>query len=646
MTAALLDLNEINDEDLTLEDQSDMLEIALDYLLSESVFKDEELDWLSKFREGKGTPAEEAKAAKACRRYSRRLKKVGLELPKKWKSTYRLEGMEVWNDTKESGPYTLSWGMAGRVLECDCIAAQHNNHCGHVEFACDYLSPPDLQPVPQLESMLAIPEEAISRPAPVQKSPVALAENPVRITATPASVPAQKDEPVQMTEYELLPGIKASKSQWEARNELIAFCQGHEGQTACLSGFAGTGKTTLIQSIAKQLKRQNPDYSIAFTAVSNKAVRVLAEMAKQAGLEVDCHTCSTLLGLTPDYDEQGKLIFVQSDNGDSLIDGYDLVVIDECSMISINMWNQIIADTTLLTKLIFMGDAYQAPPIDEGLSPSFYATSKTVALTEVLRYSGAIADLVLQSRDRIGEQKVRKAKTAMGKTSNVIVPSSDQWLFHMVQAFKQTEGTKDARNIRAIAYTNRKVGILNRTVHKALYGENASEYVVGMRLIANAHYSEADPITGQSKRLLTNSDEMIITQAIKGRMGNFNVWFLNVQLDDSDKQPVAITVVAKESREAFALKIDALKSRAEWTEAEALANEFADVLPAFAITAHKAQGSTYRSVFVDAKDFLQNTRCFQTKFPGSDQEVIAYERNILLLVAYSRTQKNLFIRYT
>ncbi|MEL6881122.1 MAG: AAA family ATPase, partial [Cyanobacteria bacterium J06607_10] len=125
---------------------------------------------------------------------------------------------------------------------------------------------------------------------------------------------------------EVLPGIELSQQQWEALQALEDFVQSDE-KIYLLTGYAGTGKTTLLQALITRLQQQYDRRPIVLTALSNKATKVLQAMAYRWGCEVDCMTCCKLLGLKPVIDkETGGQKFEPDRDRKNLTTEYDLVV--------------------------------------------------------------------------------------------------------------------------------------------------------------------------------------------------------------------------------------------------------------------------------------------------------------------------------
>ena len=134
---------------------------------------------------------------------------------------------------------------------------------------------------------------------------------------------------------EILPGIELSEEQWEALQAIEEFLQS-PSKLYLLTGYAGTGKTTLLQALVTHLREQGCDWPIALTAFSNKATKVLKTMAAQWDLkQVESVTCCRLLGLKPVIDTgSGEQIFKSVSDQHNQVPDYRLVIVDECSMIN------------------------------------------------------------------------------------------------------------------------------------------------------------------------------------------------------------------------------------------------------------------------------------------------------------------------
>lgn len=125
----------------------------------------------------------------------------------------------------------------------------------------------------------------------------------------------------------------------------------HEKYT-CISGFAGTGKSTLVQFIIQELKLN--DDEIAYCAYTGKAAMVL----KQKG----CPGATTAHQLVYYNKELPDGTFVHTPLRAPENPKLKLVVVDEVSMLEREMWDILMSWDVYV---IALGDPYQLPPIHE-----------------------------------------------------------------------------------------------------------------------------------------------------------------------------------------------------------------------------------------------------------------------------------------
>ena len=135
-----------------------------------------------------------------------------------------------------------------------------------------------------------------------------------------------------------------------------------------LAGYAGSGKTTIIKKILDTYFRR-----VAVSAPTHKAKKVISNITNREGV-----TLHSLLGLRPDLDLDD---FNPNDPQFSpivppKISDFDWVIIDEASMINSDLF-ELVKKTVkgMGTKVLFMGDPAQIPPIGEKESVVFFDES-------------------------------------------------------------------------------------------------------------------------------------------------------------------------------------------------------------------------------------------------------------------------------
>jgi len=130
-----------------------------------------------------------------------------------------------------------------------------------------------------------------------------------------------------------------------------------------LGGYAGTGKTTLIGRIAESIGK-----SIAFVAFTAKAALVLKSKLHAYGIYTDrsrnfCGTIHSLI-YKPVIDEKTQQVIAwEKKDYDDL--GYDLIVIDEASMVDEFILNDLLSYET---PILAVGDCFQIPPVEGRLN--------------------------------------------------------------------------------------------------------------------------------------------------------------------------------------------------------------------------------------------------------------------------------------
>jgi len=204
--------------------------------------------------------------------------------------------------------------------------------------------------------------------------------------------------------------IKFTDDQKDAIKQIFDFLPDTQSKTYGLYGYAGTGKTTIIIEILTFLLRHKLIKSIVFTAPTNKAVNVMKSKFRnylkylynayydrdppehlgfdeivdkfyEIGIKIDFITIHKLLKFELDFGSDGDMVFVKG-SGESLISQYEIIVIDECSMIPIKLVEHIFSELRSQVqkkcdnfkktpKVIFSGDPAQLPPVSEKLSIIF-----------------------------------------------------------------------------------------------------------------------------------------------------------------------------------------------------------------------------------------------------------------------------------
>ena len=432
--------------------------------------------------------------------------------------------------------------------------------------------------------------------------------------------------------------IALTKDQQECFVLLRRFLLEDDGNWFYLQGFAGSGKTTVLSEFLKSLLHSpTPKINVNNTVIcapTHKAVRVIGNKLQK---EFKCSTLHSFLCLEKTIDENGNVEFIQSKRYLKTIPNVRLVIIDECSMISLEVY-KIIMDILgrFKLKIIFTGDPKQLPPVNEDLS-KICKNKPNYNLTKILRHGGGILENATLIRKNQNKRYIE-----FKKFDNVRLLSSNQeWLDLINYSFKKN---KDAH---VLTWTNKRSKEINDSVREDIYGEKAqeSEFLEGEKCIVTDTFVKKD-------KWFYTCDEIIVTKSEVIDLPYYNSLFnipatslkvYRLETDiKTDNSPTVLYRIHTDSLEIFEKLIKRMYARAKagsriskdrakklWKEMHEFKLHFrTPITYNYSTTCHKAQGSTYDVVFIDVKDISKNkdtvykNQCLYTAFTRASKLVV------------------------
>lgn len=437
-----------------------------------------------------------------------------------------------------------------------------------------------------------------------------------------------------------------SDEQRIALDAIQIFLHYSDDQFFGLWGSAGTGKTTLIQ---EALRYYVEEHSVLFCAPTHKATKVLRQKGVRAGLtQCNYSTLHSALGLKQDIDEDGNISFIQNPDKSGL-SNYDLVVLDEVSMVGSLLWEQTKISLKGCTKMICMGDRAQLPPVnddeavnDDGVneSPVFSQMDQVVELIHPQRYSGAISDYAKEVRSSLNNEQPVVYGRYLGRDDTLKELLARKWLIrwkeHLSEQFEHDLSTD---YVKAVCYTNNAVAKLNEEARSHLFPDATGCFHPGDRLILK------QPMVMNGVIRLSNRSEVTVIEAERIKLpieiqlpgGNtselsIDCWEMLIKCEAGIrysmycldfKQPCKNFAKAKNALQILAKKE---KTKDRWRQYYEFVEQFCEVQYGFAITTHSAQGSTYDYTYVAYHDLMRN-RNYR-------------ERNQLIYTAVTRAAKS------
>lgn len=270
--------------------------------------------------------------------------------------------------------------------------------------------------------------------------------------------------------------------QKSALYELEKFIEDY-GTEITLSGYAGTGKSTIIGIFSKWLDHRIGRGNIVYTAPTHRANVI----TKQNNPNANVYTLSAIFGFTPDTDiamEQGSLdlreLEFRSKNQVKYEPG-QLIIIDEASMVQDGLYEyiqKIVAKDGV--SVIYVGDSAQLRPVkSDHISKVFTSDGvPQITLTKVERTGD---NPILKEATRLRRGEGLSYQTDINDKGQGVLYTSDDAIIdkNLKQIVTSEEFNADPLHFRVLTATNAAVSAYNSKIRSLRYGKFAKPFVKG-----------------------------------------------------------------------------------------------------------------------------------------------------------------------
>lgn len=416
-----------------------------------------------------------------------------------------------------------------------------------------------------------------------------------------------------------------NEDQRKAAREILDFVQDPERRMHTLQGHAGTGKTFLV-NVVREILLDNR-IPVHLVATTNKAATLLQ------GSETTIHK---LLGLIPQGDESsGRTVLVASTKGPQL-KARSVVMVDEASMVDRELINRALDITKAYqAKILFIGDAYQLPPVGYKVSPVFEIPGKS-ALTQMMRQAldNPILAYAEQFRQAVDNGVFPKLQTITNPDTEAGIQLCNAGEFQdkLEQHFGSPEYAENPNHCRFVSWTNKRSRAVAQQMRVMLNPEAETKRFLKGEIMTNV--SAVKTASGE----ILQTDELVKLRSIEESsifIGGYDIAGHKVfatSLDgklgydvfvpyDFDKVGALLSELSKKASdlqkeynqlrtkktEAECRDVDRKRRRA-WVEFFTAKERFAELRSVHGSTVHKAQGSTYDVIFIDVSDIGRNTK--------------------------------------
>jgi ribA/ribD-fused uncharacterized protein len=282
------------------------------------------------------------------------------------------------------------------------------------------------------------------------------------------------------------------------------------GTEITLSGYAGTGKSTIIGIFSKWLDHRIGRGNIVYTAPIHRANVI----TKQNNPNANVYTLSALFGFTPDTDEAMEResldlreLEFRAKNQVKYEPG-QLIIIDEASMVQDGLYEyiqKIIAKDGV--SVIYVGDSAQLRPVkSDHISKVFTSDGvPQITLTKVERTGD---NPILKEATRLRRGEGLSYQTDINDKGQGVLYTSDDAIIdkNLKQIVTSEEFNADPLHFRVITATNAAAATYNSKIRSLRYGKFAKPFVKGDILMG---YSNKLRKPDGSYRLINSMDYIV-----------------------------------------------------------------------------------------------------------------------------------------
>ena len=354
--------------------------------------------------------------------------------------------------------------------------------------------------------------------------------------------------------------------QAKALDGILHWYQERATQVFYLAGFAGTGKSTIVDQVIRRLRSEHGKLDVRTVTFTGKAADVL----RRRGVE-NTSTIHSLIYRVQEDPATGELLVELDPNSEAAT--CDLIVVDEASMVD----EQIAEDLLSFGKpILVVADPGQLPPVHG--KPGFTAGAPDVFLDEIHRQAWDNPIIRISKHAREGER----------------IPMGDWGQGVRVMPFDATSGPYVLdRETQVICGVHRVRWALTQRMRRA-FGYQSRLPEAGERVICRRNDKEAMLFNGQLGCVET-------PPAMPGRRRPGQLFTMSVQVDGHD-DPTETSFDPYLFDEHFA--------REKLRPSAGMASEFHHWDWGWVITGHQSQGSQWwrTTVIDDSRSFRADAR--------------------------------------
>src|SRR5690554_3666100 len=427
----------------------------------------------------------------------------------------------------------------------------------------------------------------------------------------------------------------------------------NKNETFLLKGFAGTGKTTIVGSLVKNLGKIKKRSILL--APTGRAAKVISNYSSKQAFTIHKKIYFP-------KSEKGSVSFTLQKNKHR----DTIFIVDEASMIpDINVDPKLFANGSLLDdlmqyvysgnncKMLLIGDSAQLPPVHLDISPAldpqllerqYNRDLTTLELDEVVRQQkdSGILENATKIRNRLDDELYEAFKFSINKFVDIIRPTDGQEIMDAINDCYSDLGNEETV---IIVRSNKRANLYNQSIRERILFQESELSAGDYLMVVKNNYFWVD--IASEAGFIANGDiaEVLEIFAFKNLYG-FRFAEVKIRMVDYPNMKPLETVLLLDTLTSESPSLTYDESNRLYQEVlqdyshekskykKFLAvknNKYFNALQvkfSYAITCHKSQGGQWNTVFVE-QPYLPN---------GVDREYLRW-----LYTAVTRAREKLYL---
>ena len=356
----------------------------------------------------------------------------------------------------------------------------------------------------------------------------------------------------------------------------------------CLQGSPGVGKTFVLACLVKAIIHDYGEDSIAVACPTGKAAVRAAQALFQNDVDLDVKTVHRLLGV--DSASDGGWQFHHNETNPL---PYRFMIIDESSMLDVDLLASLFRACTAETHFLFVGDINQLAPVGHGRPfQDMQQLVPTGHLTEIRRNSGRIVQACAEIRDHKRFSPSQNLDVDAGENMPLIELEEPDQQVNAVENLIRMLGTQDVLchpvwDIQVVTALNNKSPVSREPLNELLQGSlnpdgekiKGNPFRVNDKVVCLKNGTYQDAYDRHEKHFVANGELAQVMALNPGRM--------TLRLFDPDREIIV----------PHSMNHDPASGESD-SDSENSKGAVGDWDLGYVLSCHRSQGSQWKYVIV------------------------------------------------